>query len=51
MLKRTKGMFVGGASSICASALQNGDFYIGLGCAVMLIMGGVVINLAPGPKD
>jgi hypothetical protein len=40
----TKGTFVGGASAICAAALQSGDFYLGLGCAFLLVVGGIVIN-------
>ena len=40
----TKGVFVGGAGSICAAALQSGDFYLGLACAFMLIVGGIVMN-------
>jgi hypothetical protein len=40
----TKGTFVGGASAICAAALQSGDFYLGLACAFLLIIGGIVIN-------
>ena len=40
----TKGTFVGGASAICGAALQSGDFYLGLGCAFLLVIGGIVIN-------
>lgn len=42
----TKGVFIGGASSICASALQSGDFYIGLVCAFFLVtfVGGIIVN-------
>jgi hypothetical protein len=40
----TKGAFVGGASAICGAALQSGDFYLGLGCAFLLVVGGIVIN-------
>jgi hypothetical protein len=39
-----KGTFVGGASAICAAAMQSGDFYLGLACALMLVVGGIVIN-------
>lgn len=40
----TKGTFVGGASAVCAAALQSGDFYLGLGCALLLVIGGILIN-------
>ena len=40
----TKGAYVGGASAICGAALQSGDFYLGLACAFLLVVGGVVIN-------
>ena len=39
-----KGAFVGAASGICGVALPSGDFYIGLGCAFLLIIGGIIIN-------
>jgi hypothetical protein len=39
-----KGAFVVGASAICGAALQSGDFYLGLACAFMLVVGGIVIN-------
>ena len=40
----TKGAFVGGASAICGAALQSGDFYLGIACATLLVIGGIVIN-------
>ena len=40
----TKGAYVGGASAICGAALQSGDFYLGLACAFLLVVGGVIIN-------
>lgn len=40
----TKGAYVGGATTICGAALQSGDFYLGLACAFVLVVGGVVIN-------
>lgn len=40
----TRGLFVGGASSICAAALQSGDFYLGLSCAFLLVVASIVIN-------
>ena len=40
----TKGAYVGGASAICGAALQSGDFFLGLACAFLLVVGGVVIN-------
>ena len=39
-----KGAFVGGASAICGSALQSGDFLLGLICAALLVAGGILIN-------
>ena len=40
----TKGAYVGGASAICGAALQSGDFYLGIACAFVLVVGGIVIN-------
>ena len=40
----TKGAYVGGASAVCGAALQSGDFYLGLACAFLLVVGGIVIN-------
>ena len=42
-----KGAFVGGASAICGAALQSGDFALGLACAFLLVIGGIVINRPP----
>lgn len=42
--KGPKGAFVGGASAICGAALQSGDFALGLACAFLLVVGGIVIN-------
>jgi hypothetical protein len=42
-----KGTFIGAASAICAAALQSGDFALGLACAFVLIIGGIVINRPP----
>ena len=39
-----RGAFVGGASAICRAALQNSDFYLGLSCAFLLVVGALVIN-------
>ena len=39
-----KGAFIGGASAICAAALQSGDFYLGVACAFLLVIGGIVVN-------
>jgi hypothetical protein len=41
----TKGAYVGGAITVCGVALQSGDFYIGLACAFLLVVEGIVINL------
>lgn len=40
----SKGAFVGGASAICGATLQSGDFCLGLACAFLLVIGGIVIN-------
>jgi hypothetical protein len=40
----TKGAYVGGASGICGAALQSGDFFLGLACAFLLVVGGIVTN-------
>jgi hypothetical protein len=45
--EKTKGMFVGGASAICGAFFQSGDFAIGIGCALLLVIGGIVINRPP----
>ena len=37
-----KGAFVGGASAICGAA--NRDYALGLACAFLLVIGGIVIN-------
>lgn len=39
-----KGTYVGGASAICGAALQSGDFYLGVACAFLLVVVGIVIN-------
>lgn len=38
----SKGAYVGKASSICD--VVSGDFCLGMGCAFMLVVGGIVIN-------
>ena len=43
----SKGAFVGGASAICGAALQSRDFLLGLACAFLLVIGGIVINRPP----
>ena len=40
----SKGAFVGGSSAICGAALQSGDFFLGLSCAFLLVIGGIIIN-------
>lgn len=45
----TKGTFLGGASAICAAALQSGDFFLGLSCAALLVIGGILVNRKPHP--
>ena len=40
----TKGAYIGGASAICGAALPSGDFCLGLACAFLLVMDGIVIN-------
>ena len=40
----TKGAYVGGSSALCGVALQSGDFYLGVACAFLLVVGGIVIN-------
>jgi len=39
-----KGTFIGGASSICGAALQNGDFALGVACAFLLVAGAIIVN-------
>lgn len=39
-----KGTFVGGATAICGAALQSGDFFLGVACATLLVVGGIIIN-------
>ena len=43
----SRGAFVGGSSAICATALQSGDFALGLACAFLLVVGGIVMNRPP----
>ena len=40
----SKGAFIGGSNAICAAALQTGDFFLGLNCAFLLVIGGILIN-------
>ena len=40
----TKSAYVGGTSAVFGAALQSGDFYLGLACAFLLVVGGIVIN-------
>ena len=40
----TKGAYLGGASAICGTALPSGDFFLGLSCAFLLVVGGIVMN-------
>ena len=40
----TKGAHVGGTSEICGAVLQSGDFFLGLACAFLLVVGGIIIN-------
>jgi hypothetical protein len=42
-----KGAFVGGSSAICGAALQSRDFALGLACAFLLVVGGIIINRPP----
>lgn len=42
-----KGEFIGGASAVCGAALQSGDFALGVACAILLVIGGIVINRPP----
>ena len=39
-----RGTFIGGATAVCASAVQSGDFLIGVICAALLVCGGIIIN-------
>jgi hypothetical protein len=39
----TKGAFVGGATAICGAAF----FYLGFACAVLLVIGGILVNRPP----
>jgi hypothetical protein len=39
-----KGAFVGGLTGICGVALQSGDFFLGLACGFLLIVGGIIMN-------
>lgn len=45
-----RGAFVGGASAICGATLQSGDFSLGIACAFLLVIGGIVIN-RPHPQN
>ena len=39
-----KGAYIGGASAICGTTLQNGDFFLGLVFAFLLVIASIVIN-------
>jgi hypothetical protein len=45
--EKARGAFVGGSSAICGAALQSGDFALGLACAFLLVVGGIIINRPP----
>jgi len=44
LTSRDKGLLVGGATGVCTSALQSGDFISGLLCAILLIGLGLINN-------
>lgn len=48
--KGIRGTFVGGTSAICGAALQSGDFYLGVACAFLSVLEGIVIN-RPYPQN
>ena len=39
-----KGTSVGGATAVCGAALQSRDFFLGVACATLLVVGGIIIN-------
>lgn len=43
----TRGTFIGRASAVCAATLQSGDFLLGLSCAALLVVGGIIVNRKP----
>lgn len=47
--KGSRGAYIGAVTTICGVASQSGDFLLGLACAGLLIVGGIVIN-RPHPK-
>lgn len=46
----SRGAFIGAVSMICATAAQSGDFLLGLACAGLLVIGGIVVNRPHPPK-
>ena len=42
--EKSKGMYVGGVGSVCAAAAQSGDFLLGLSCAFLIIIAGIISN-------
>ena len=46
----SRGAFIGAVSTICATAAQSRDFLLGLACAGLLVVGGVIINRPHPPK-
>ena len=42
-----KGTFVGESSAICATFFQSGDFTLGIACAFLLVIVGILINRPP----
>jgi hypothetical protein len=45
--EKTKGAFVGASSTICATALQTGDYALGIACAFLIVIGAIIINRPP----
>ena len=42
--EKAKGLYVGVAGSVCAAAAQTGDFFLGLACVGLLVIGGIIMN-------
>lgn len=43
----TKGAFAGGATAICGVALNSGDFFLGVACSFLVVVGFIIINRNP----
>ena len=41
---KVKGLFVGSATGVCSAALQSGDYLLGMACATLCLVAGIIMN-------